>query len=193
MKVQVEGYTDNVGSEQYNLTLSQQRGDAVRAYLVSQGVCRRQHHRDRLRPEQSHRRQCDGRRTSTESPGTDGGFRQRNRCSAKPALSHESTTSRSAAGCKQSTAVVRTFPEGSAATADPSALLGMTTRKVVRPGRQSLTHGRKLIMPNGAHGRSLSDFPKASESLTSALADAGWASCGIGPLESHPELGSCLA
>jgi outer membrane protein OmpA-like peptidoglycan-associated protein len=38
LKVQVEGYTDNVGSEQYNLTLSQQRGDAVRAYLVSQGV-----------------------------------------------------------------------------------------------------------------------------------------------------------
>jgi outer membrane protein OmpA-like peptidoglycan-associated protein len=38
LKVQVEGYTDNVGSEQYNLTLSQQRGDAVRDYLVSQGV-----------------------------------------------------------------------------------------------------------------------------------------------------------
>jgi outer membrane protein OmpA-like peptidoglycan-associated protein len=36
--VQVEGYTDNVGSEQYNLTLSQQRGDAVRDYLISQGV-----------------------------------------------------------------------------------------------------------------------------------------------------------
>src|ERR1700678_936200 len=38
LKVQVEGYTDKIGSEQYNLTLSQQRGDAVRAYLVSQGV-----------------------------------------------------------------------------------------------------------------------------------------------------------
>src|SRR5277367_4169844 len=38
LKVQVEGYTDNVGSEQYNLTLSQQRGDAVREYLISQGV-----------------------------------------------------------------------------------------------------------------------------------------------------------
>jgi outer membrane protein OmpA-like peptidoglycan-associated protein len=38
LKVQVEGYTDNVGGEQYNLTLSQQRGEAVRAYLVSQGV-----------------------------------------------------------------------------------------------------------------------------------------------------------
>jgi outer membrane protein OmpA-like peptidoglycan-associated protein len=38
LKVQVEGYTDNVGGDQYNLTLSQQRADAVRAYLVSQGV-----------------------------------------------------------------------------------------------------------------------------------------------------------
>ncbi len=40
LKVQVEGYTDNVGGDQYNLTLSQQRGDAVRDYLVSQGVSR---------------------------------------------------------------------------------------------------------------------------------------------------------
>jgi outer membrane protein OmpA-like peptidoglycan-associated protein len=38
LKVQVEGYTDNVGGEMYNQTLSQQRGDAVRAYLISQGV-----------------------------------------------------------------------------------------------------------------------------------------------------------
>jgi outer membrane protein OmpA-like peptidoglycan-associated protein len=38
LKVQVEGYTDNVGGDAYNLTLSQQRGDSVRAYLVSQGV-----------------------------------------------------------------------------------------------------------------------------------------------------------
>jgi outer membrane protein OmpA-like peptidoglycan-associated protein len=38
LKVQVEGYTDNVGGDQYNLTLSQHRGDAVRDYLISQGV-----------------------------------------------------------------------------------------------------------------------------------------------------------
>lgn len=38
LKVQVEGYTDNVGSQEYNQTLSQQRGDAVRDYLVSQSV-----------------------------------------------------------------------------------------------------------------------------------------------------------
>jgi outer membrane protein OmpA-like peptidoglycan-associated protein len=38
LKVQVEGYTDNIGGDQYNLTLSQQRGDAVRTYLISQSV-----------------------------------------------------------------------------------------------------------------------------------------------------------
>jgi hypothetical protein len=34
----VEGYTDNVGSDEYNLKLSQERADAVQAFLVSQGV-----------------------------------------------------------------------------------------------------------------------------------------------------------
>jgi outer membrane protein OmpA-like peptidoglycan-associated protein len=38
LNVKVEGYTDNVGGDQYNLTLSQQRADAVRDYLISQGV-----------------------------------------------------------------------------------------------------------------------------------------------------------
>lgn len=38
LKVQVEGYTDTVGSDDYNLTLSQHRSDAVRDYLISQGV-----------------------------------------------------------------------------------------------------------------------------------------------------------
>jgi outer membrane protein OmpA-like peptidoglycan-associated protein len=38
LRVQVEGYTDNIGGDQYNLTLSQQRGDAVRSYLISQSV-----------------------------------------------------------------------------------------------------------------------------------------------------------
>jgi outer membrane protein OmpA-like peptidoglycan-associated protein len=38
LKVQVEGYTDTVGPDEYNLALSQQRADAVRDYLISQGV-----------------------------------------------------------------------------------------------------------------------------------------------------------
>jgi outer membrane protein OmpA-like peptidoglycan-associated protein len=38
LKLQVEGYTDNVGSEEYNQKLSQERADTVSSYLVSQGV-----------------------------------------------------------------------------------------------------------------------------------------------------------
>jgi outer membrane protein OmpA-like peptidoglycan-associated protein len=38
LKVQIEGYTDNVGSQQYNQKLSQERADAVRDFLVQQGV-----------------------------------------------------------------------------------------------------------------------------------------------------------
>jgi outer membrane protein OmpA-like peptidoglycan-associated protein len=38
LKVQVEGYTDNVGGADYNMKLSQERADSVRAYLTSNGV-----------------------------------------------------------------------------------------------------------------------------------------------------------
>jgi outer membrane protein OmpA-like peptidoglycan-associated protein len=38
LKVQVEGYTDSVGSDAFNQTLSQNRAQAVRDFLVSQGV-----------------------------------------------------------------------------------------------------------------------------------------------------------
>jgi len=38
LKIQVEGHTDAVGSDEYNMKLSQQRADGVREYLVSQGV-----------------------------------------------------------------------------------------------------------------------------------------------------------
>jgi len=38
LTIQVEGHTDSVGSDEYNLKLSQERADAVRAYLISQGV-----------------------------------------------------------------------------------------------------------------------------------------------------------
>jgi OmpA-OmpF porin, OOP family len=36
--LQVQGHTDNVGQAAYNAKLSQQRADAVRAYLVSHGI-----------------------------------------------------------------------------------------------------------------------------------------------------------
>jgi outer membrane protein OmpA-like peptidoglycan-associated protein len=38
LQLQVEGYTDNVGSDGFNEKLSEQRADAVRDYLTSQGV-----------------------------------------------------------------------------------------------------------------------------------------------------------
>lgn len=38
LKLQVEGYTDNVGSDEYNQKLSEQRADGVRDYLESQSV-----------------------------------------------------------------------------------------------------------------------------------------------------------
>lgn len=36
--VQITGYTDRLGSDSYNMRLSQERADAVRSYLASQGV-----------------------------------------------------------------------------------------------------------------------------------------------------------
>jgi outer membrane protein OmpA-like peptidoglycan-associated protein len=38
LKMQVEGYTDNIGSEEYNLKLSEERASSVRQYLVTQSV-----------------------------------------------------------------------------------------------------------------------------------------------------------
>ncbi|MBV9506934.1 MAG: OmpA family protein, partial [Acidobacteriia bacterium] len=38
LKIQLEGHTDNIGSDDYNMKLSQQRADAVRDYLTAQGV-----------------------------------------------------------------------------------------------------------------------------------------------------------
>jgi outer membrane protein OmpA-like peptidoglycan-associated protein len=38
LKLDVEGYTDNVGSDDYNQSLSERRGSAVRDYLTAQGM-----------------------------------------------------------------------------------------------------------------------------------------------------------
>lgn len=38
LKIQVEGHTDSIGTDEYNMKLSQERADSVRNYLVSQGV-----------------------------------------------------------------------------------------------------------------------------------------------------------
>jgi outer membrane protein OmpA-like peptidoglycan-associated protein len=38
LKIQVEGHTDSIGTDDYNLKLSQRRADSVHSYLVGQGV-----------------------------------------------------------------------------------------------------------------------------------------------------------
>jgi outer membrane protein OmpA-like peptidoglycan-associated protein len=38
LNLKIEGYTDSVGSDEFNLKLSNQRADAVREYLINQGL-----------------------------------------------------------------------------------------------------------------------------------------------------------
>jgi outer membrane protein OmpA-like peptidoglycan-associated protein len=38
MQIELSAHTDDVGSEQYNLRLSQQRGESARKYLIRKGV-----------------------------------------------------------------------------------------------------------------------------------------------------------
>lgn len=38
VEIQVSGHTDNIGSDSYNMNLSQKRADAVKNYLVSKGI-----------------------------------------------------------------------------------------------------------------------------------------------------------
>jgi outer membrane protein OmpA-like peptidoglycan-associated protein len=38
LTIQLEGHTDSVGTDEYNMKLSQQRADSVRGYLATQGV-----------------------------------------------------------------------------------------------------------------------------------------------------------
>ena len=34
----MDGYTDSIGSEEYNMKLSEQRAEGVRKYLIGQGI-----------------------------------------------------------------------------------------------------------------------------------------------------------
>ena len=52
LKLQVEGYTDNIGTDEYNHKLSEERADSVRDYLAVPGSPGHQHIRRRLWQEQ---------------------------------------------------------------------------------------------------------------------------------------------
>jgi outer membrane protein OmpA-like peptidoglycan-associated protein len=38
VKIEISGYTDNIGSDEYNITLSQQRAAAVAEYLMNSSI-----------------------------------------------------------------------------------------------------------------------------------------------------------
>lgn len=38
MKIEIAGHTDNTGSDEYNLKLSQERAGTIRSYLISKGI-----------------------------------------------------------------------------------------------------------------------------------------------------------
>jgi outer membrane protein OmpA-like peptidoglycan-associated protein len=38
LNLEIEGHTDSTGSDEFNQTLSEQRADAVRTYLIDQGL-----------------------------------------------------------------------------------------------------------------------------------------------------------
>ena len=38
LRAEVDGYTDSIGSDAYNLKLSERRANAVRDYMVSEGI-----------------------------------------------------------------------------------------------------------------------------------------------------------
>ena len=67
-KLEVAGYSDNVGGAQANLQLSKKRAEAVRAYLVKTGVPADSLRRARLRRRASGREQRHGKRPLCEPP-----------------------------------------------------------------------------------------------------------------------------
>ena len=77
LHLQIEGYTDSIGSDEYNQTLSEKRAATVRDYLVSSGCPDEQRGRSRFRKGRPGRGQQHRRRTQAQSPCRHGRFRGR--------------------------------------------------------------------------------------------------------------------
>ena len=80
LKVQVEGYTDSTGTPAYNQTLSENRADSVRNFLVQNGVPAERCNGTGLRRDEFRRGQRNGFRASTEPARESGGFGRVDRC-----------------------------------------------------------------------------------------------------------------
>ena len=79
LKLQIEGYTDSIGSDEYNQTLSEKRAGGSTRLSHQFGSFPGQRHRDGNGQSRSHRRQQYRRRAQVESPRRDDRFRRRHR------------------------------------------------------------------------------------------------------------------
>ena len=77
LKLDIEGHTDAIGSDEYNQTLSEKRADSVRGYLVSSGRGARSRHCGWPGQERSRGRQCHRRGPQVESARRHGRLRGR--------------------------------------------------------------------------------------------------------------------
>ena len=84
LKIQLEGHTDSVGSDEYNQKLSEDRADAVRDYLVAQGVPGTTVTACGIRQEQPGRVQRYRRRPAAEPPRGNGGLGRAHRRGLTP-------------------------------------------------------------------------------------------------------------
>ena len=70
-RVEIDGFTDSVGTDSFNLDLSQRRADTVKSALVNRGDRLIAHRNPRVREGFRHREQRGRRRPAAQPPGGD--------------------------------------------------------------------------------------------------------------------------